>query len=150
MNVQNCISSQDCNILFWQQETQAHVDEDTLIVEKILRQRMGKRPKPEPEVRVLYRKILRLGFLDINIVSCLHVLKQIRFSEFSKVHWAEFPVEPGKNWKRYEMHYVTGRNFLEKVTPIISPQPNAIIHLSPSKLVFLFLLKSHFLEEDHL
>ena len=74
--------------MFLQQETQAHVDEDTLIVEKILRQRMGKRPKPkpEPEVRVLYRKILRLGFLDINIVWCLHVLKQIRFSEFSKVH----------------------------------------------------------------
>ena len=57
------------------------MDEDTLIVEKIIRQRMGKRPKPkpEPEVRVLCLKILGLGFLDINIILCLHILKQIRF-----------------------------------------------------------------------
>ncbi len=35
-----------------QQEAQTQVDEDTLIVEKILATRMGRRPKPKPEPEV--------------------------------------------------------------------------------------------------
>ena len=47
-----CSSNEPSNI-FLQQETQAQVDEDTLIVEKIMGQRMGRRPKPKPEPEVL-------------------------------------------------------------------------------------------------